>query len=159
MLPRRVPPRGGRLAVVAGVGLVIWVMRVPVTLDGVRPCRVVVASREVAEVMVRDLLTGLLSLLLRLRGEGGLGLLVVVLGDGSSVKVMVVMVLVVGVVWVLGMETQGSGREGRRGGARVRGRVGIGRVVKGHAGAVVKVVAGVGEHSRGGAGGIHGCED
>lgn len=80
MFPRRIPPRRGRLAVVAGIRLVIWVMRVPVTLDGVRPCRVVVTSGEVAEVMVRDLLTRLLSLLLLLglKGEASLGLLVVV---------------------------------------------------------------------------------
>lgn len=49
------------------------------------------------------------------------------------------------------METQGSGREGRGGGARVGG-VGIGRVIKGHVGAVVELVAVVGEHVRGSAG-------
>lgn len=115
VLSRGVPTGGRRLAVVTGVRLVVWVVCVPVTLDGIRTGRVVVAGGEVAEVMVGDLLTWLLRLL-RLWGESGLALgwvlgLLVVLWDSSTVEVLLVLVmlLVMGVVGVLGVEAEGSG--------------------------------------------------
>lgn len=47
------------MAIVADVGLIVWVVGIAVALDGIGAGAVVVASGEVAEVVVGDGLTSL----------------------------------------------------------------------------------------------------
>jgi hypothetical protein len=59
MLSGRITAGRARLAVVADVRLVVWVVRIAVALDGVGTGAVVIAGRKVAKVMVGDGLSSL----------------------------------------------------------------------------------------------------